>query len=480
MSIRRAVIFSSIDRYFGFVASFITTIIISRLLSPAEVGAFSVAMAVAGIGYSLREFGASAFIVRSPSVEPRHVSCAFGLTLAIGSSLGTLLLLLALPIAKFFNQDSIAGLIAVLSLNFFLLPFGSVQNALIQRAMKFDVIARINMLAVTVSVCTSITLAWLGHGAISLAWGSVALSATSASLSSLWGPKPRLVRPQLLGARELVTFGAQNTGLTVLSEIGSRYPEFILGKIQDFAAAGLMSRAQGLVNNVNDLLYKGMYPVALSYFSQIQRENGDPVQAHLKIATLVTGLGWPALVGLAMFAEPLTKVLYGDPWLGIVWPLRLVCLELAILMPFCFQYQVVMAMGGMAQQVRATTSSVVLRLAALTVGAHWGATGAAVALVAAQIGYLLLTRIMVWPAIRVTWPDYWKVIQNNLLIFGIAIASSSAALVAGHALSLSPVQHVLALAPMVATAILLGYVVLGHPLVFEARLLLGKIRNNNL
>ncbi len=54
MSIRRAVIFSGIDRYFGFVVSFVATIVISRLLTPAEVGAFSVAMSVAGVGYSLR------------------------------------------------------------------------------------------------------------------------------------------------------------------------------------------------------------------------------------------------------------------------------------------------------------------------------------------------------------------------------------------------------------------------------------------
>ena len=476
MSIRQAVIYSSIDRYYGFVASFIATIVISRLLTPAEVGAFSVAMSVAGIGYSLREFGASAFLVRAPSIEPRHVSCAFGLTLAIGLSLGAILLALAVPAALFFRQDSVAGLIAVLSLNFFLLPFGSVQNAMIQRAMKFDVIARINILAVTASACTSILLAWFGHGAISLAWGAVVLSAASATLSSLWGPSPRFVFPRLAGARELVAFGAQNTGLTILWEISARYPEFILGKIHDFAAAGLMSRAYGLVNNVNDLLNKGMYPVALSYLSQINRENGDPVRAHLKIATLVTGLGWPAFIGLAMFAEPLTLVLYGEPWLGIVWPLRLVCLELGLLMPFWFQYGVVMAKGDMKRQVLATAIAVALRLIALTIGAHWGATGAAVALVIAQAAYLVLTYILVWPSIGVTWQDYWRVILDNLPIVGVTIACVMFTLGIGQRFEMSARQHVLLLVPLSASMVLVAFVVLRHPLVGEVRRLL---RRNN-
>lgn len=469
MSIRRAVIFSSIDRYFGFVASFVATIVISRLLTPAEVGAFSVAMAVAGIGYSLREFGASAFLVRSTTVEPRHIEFAFGLTLAIGCGLGLVMLAIASPLALFFGQRHIETLLRILSLNFFLLPFGSVQNALIQRSMRFDLVARINILAVALSVVTSITLAWLGHGAQSLAWGSVALSTVTACLSSAWGPGPWLIQPRVRGASELVKFGAQNTGLTVLWEISARYPEFILGKLQDFASAGLMSRAVGLANNVNDLISKGMHPVTLSYFSQIKRENGDPVQAHLKIAVIVTGLGWPAFVGLAAFAEPITLLLYGEPWIGIVWALRLVCLELALRLPFFFQYQVVMAKGDMDRQVRATTISVFIRIIGLTIGAHWGPVGAAIALVISEVIYTMLTSRMVWPSIGVSWSDYHFVMKRNLPILAVAIVSTTAALATGHLADASTVQKIFLLGPVSLVAIVIGYVLLDHPIVIEVK-----------
>ena len=435
---------------------------------------FSVAMSIAGVGHSLREFGASAFLIRSPSIEPRHVSFAFGLTLSIGFGLGLLMLAIATPLAAFFGQRDVQVLIQILSLNFFLLPFGSVQNALIQRAMRFDLVARINILSVTVSVCVSIAMAWLGHGARSLAWGAVALSTTSACLSSLWGPGPRLVWPRIRGASELVQFGAQNTGLTALWEISARYPEFILGKLQDFASAGLMSRASGLANNINDLLSKGMNPVALSYFSQIKREDGDPVHAHIKIATLLTGLGWPAFVGLAAFAEPITLVLYGDAWIGIVWPLRFVCLELALRLPFFFQYQVVMAKGGMEKQVRATAISVVVRIIGLTIGANWGAVGAAISLVISEIIYTLLTSRMVWPSIGVTWSDYLGIIRGNIAILAIAIGSTTIVIGIGRFSNASNLQEILVLAPIACAAILGGYIVLGHPLVIETKKILAR------
>ena len=327
MSMRRAVIFSSLERYYGFAIAFVTTIVISRLLTPAEVGAFSVAMSLAGVASGLREFGASSFLIRSTHMTKHHESCAFGLTLLLGCTLGVLMLVLAQPIAGFFNQGNVATLLQILSLNFFLLPLGTVNNALIQRDMRFDLVARISMVAVSLSFLVSIGLAWQGFGAYSLAWGAVALSGSSACLSVVWGPEAAFIRPRLRGAGELIRFGAQTSGLSLLLEVSSRFPDFILGKMQSFGAAGLMSRAMGLAGNLNDLMLKGLSAVALSFFSGIERDKGDVIEAHVRVATLVTGLGWPAFAGLAFFAEPITLALYGEQWLGIVWPLRILCIQ---------------------------------------------------------------------------------------------------------------------------------------------------------
>jgi O-antigen/teichoic acid export membrane protein len=477
VSIRRAVIFSSLERYYGFVVAFVTTIVISRLLTPAEVGAFSVAMSMAGVASGLREFGASSFLIRTANLEKHHESCAFGLTLLLGGSLGLLLLLLAGPIATFFGQSNVATLLRILSLNFFLLPFGTVNSALIQRAMRFDVMARINIIAITLSFVVSVGLAWQGFGAYSLAWGAVTLSAATACLSLVWGPGAIFVRPRLRGAGELVRFGAQTTGLSLLWEVSARFPDFILGKMQSFAAAGLMSRAMGLVGNVNDLLLKGLYSVALSHFSQIQRDKGDPVQAHLRIATLVTGLGWPAFVGLAFFAEPITIALYGEQWLGIIWPLRIVCLQLALGLPFCFQFQVIMAKGGMDQQVKASILAVAFKLACLAVVSAWGVNAVAIGLVVSQIVQTILASVLVWPEINVRWKDYWSVIRANISPLLTAVVACGAAMFLGAYFKLSTLQVLLILGPASGLSVVAGYLLARHPLVEEGRKLIRSRRS---
>lgn len=385
MSAQRAFVMSSIERYYGFVLAFVTTIVVSRLLTPAEVGQFSIAMSVAGVAYVLREFGASNFLIRAPRLEAHHESCAFGMTLVLGVGLGITMLLVAGPIASFFSHAEIATLLSILSINFFLLPFGVVNFALIQRAMRFDLAARIGMIAASLGAAVSMGLAWQGFGAFSLAWGAVALSVATAALTVLWGPGRLFVRPRLKGTSELLAFGYKTTLLTMLWEVGRHFPEFVAGRLLGFTAAGLLSRAGGLVTNVSDLLQRGLQPVTLPYFSRIEREGGDSAQAHYRIVAAMTGLGWPLCVILAVAAEPLVLLFYGPPWQGVVLPFQILCGLMAYNFLFSYQYQVVMAKNELGAQVRLSLTLFPLRLLLVGLGATQGIAETCVALFASEL-----------------------------------------------------------------------------------------------
>jgi O-antigen/teichoic acid export membrane protein len=405
----RAVLFSSIERYYGFVIAFVTTVVISRLLTPAEVGAFSVAMSVAGIASVFREFGASNFLIRTPKIDAHHESCAFGITLVLGIGLGSLLIVLAHPLAVFFAQSNVATLLYILSLNFFLLPFGVINFALIQRDLRFDLSARIGVIATTLSAAVSIGLAWLGFGSFSLAWGAVALSSITAGLTVWWGPGRVLVRPRLRGASELVSFGSKTTALTLIWEFGARFPEFIVGKLLGFTAAGLLSRATGLAANVNDLLMKGLQPVALPYFSRVEREGGDLAQSHYRIATLMTGVGWPVFVVLAVAAKPLTLTIYGDQWLGIVAPLQIICVQMAYNLLFSYQLQVVMVKNEMSAQVRTSLFVFPIRLILVAIGASIGVNETCLAFLVSQVLGTGITAVWLYPRIGVSIRKYLEI-----------------------------------------------------------------------
>ena len=409
MSPQRAMVFSSIERYYGFAIAFVTTVVISRLLTPAEVGLFSIAMSVAGVAYVLREFGASNFLIRTPNLEARHESCAFGITLILGTSLGLLLLVLAYPVALFFSHNEIATLLCILSINFFLLPFGVVNFALIQRAMRFDLSAGIGMIAATLSAVVSMGLAWFGFGAYSLAWGAVVLSIATAALTIFFGPGRFLVRPQLRGASELMSFGYKTTTLTMLWEIGKHFPEFVVGRLLGFTAAGLLSRAGGLATNFNDLLQRGLQPITLPYFARIEREGGDSAQPHYRIVTWMTGIGWPVFVILAVAAEPLVLMFYGPQWQGVIRPFQILCVLMAYDFLFSYQYQVVMVKNQLSAEIRLSLWMFPVRLALVGIGASMGINETCLALLLAEVLGTAAGALALYPRIGVSVRNYLKI-----------------------------------------------------------------------
>ena len=414
MSPQRALVFSSIERYYGFAIAFVTTVVISRLLTPAEVGLFSIAMSVAGVAYVLREFGASNFLIRAPNLEARHESCAFGITLMLGTSLGLLLLILAYPVALFFSHNEIATLLCILSINFFLLPFGVVNFALIQRAMRFDLSASIGMIAATLSAAVSMSLAWSGFGAYSLAWGAVVLSVATAVLTIFLGPGRFLVRPQLRGASELMSFGYKTTALTMLWEIGKHFPEFMVGRLLGFTPAGLLSRAGGLATNFNDLLQRGLQPITLPYFSRIEREGGDSTRPHYRIVTWMTGIGWPVFVILIVAAEPLVLLFYGPQWQGVIRPFQIMCILMAYSFLFSYQYQVVMVKNELSAQIRLSLCLFPVRLALVGIGASMGINETCLALLATEVLGTAAGALWLFPRIGVTVRDYLKIAWISL------------------------------------------------------------------
>lgn len=465
MSPLKAALLASLERYFAFAAAFVTSIIISRLLTPSEVGTFSVAMAITGIAGVIREFGAASFIVRAPTIDVKHESCAFGLSMLMGWSIGGLLLIVAPFIGPLFRNDSVTPILQLLSLNFFLVPFGTVQSSLLQRAMRFDVLTRIGIASALVSMTTSIGLAWLGFGAYALAFGAISMTLTASMLSILWGPSPWFRTPRLRDARELLTFGLQSTGLSMVWEINARFPDFVLGHAQGMHAAGLLSRASSLVSNVNDVLMRGIGTVALPYLSQIQRDSGNANGAHLRMASIVTAVGIPFFGALAYLATPITLILYGEQWLEITTALQLICLAYALALPFSFQLQLIIAKGCLGAQLKASLGMLLVRFIIVGSGAYLGGlNGLAVATVIAHLVSLWVGSIAVWPSLGVTWQDYGHVASENIPFLLLTLIASAIVEIIIRTWPINAVSTILIYSTIIGFFLIVVLLITKHPI----------------
>ena len=133
MSTRRALVFSFIDRYAGLLLSVLSSMFIARLLSPAEIGVFSVTMVMLTFISSLRDLGAGQYLVQVHELTPQRIRATWTVLLGTGWLMAIVVLMIAEPIARFYHEPRMLDIMLVIAFNFAINPFGSMTYAWLMR-----------------------------------------------------------------------------------------------------------------------------------------------------------------------------------------------------------------------------------------------------------------------------------------------------------------------------------------------------------
>lgn len=371
LSTRKALALSFLDRYSGLVLHTVSSMVVARLLSPAEIGVYSVTMVLLGFVATFRDLGAGQYLVQQKELTEERIRATWSVQLGLGLTLGLVVLIAALPIAAFYNEPRMREIMAVLALNFAVTPFLAFPYAWLSRDMRFGTIAVVRFIGSVAHASCAIGLVWAGQGPISLAWAN--LLTTVAGILAIWllAPPRWPWRPTLRGISEVVSFGGKLTLTSLLNSFSGGTPELILGKVQSMVEAGLYSRALGLVTMFHRLVLEAVNAVALPYFSKQSRESKDFGASFLLAMELVTGLGWAFFTGIGILAFQAIRILYGDQWDEAVEPARWLALSYAISIPVGVSYSPLIARGAATEILKVTCICTVVVLLATVAGASF-------------------------------------------------------------------------------------------------------------
>lgn len=313
-SVRRALALSFAERYALIAIALLGNILIARLLTPKEIGIYSVSLAVIGIAQVLRDFGIGNFLIQEKNLSDAHIRTAFSLSLLIGGGLFFVVYLAAPFAGSFYSEDRMILTIRICALNFLVLPFCSIWLSLLRRAMDFNRLVKVTLSAAVVSFATTISLVYAGFGPNGMAIGAVV--GNIATVAGVW-----LVRTDhkflFLGFSEwrpLLSFGVQLSLTSVISTISIDINDLVLGKTLGFTPVAMISRAQGMMNLFHRDIMTAIRSVALPAFSKAHRE-GESIEAHyIASVTIVTVIAWPFYGFSALYSLELLRFLFGPQW----------------------------------------------------------------------------------------------------------------------------------------------------------------------
>ena len=377
MSVRGAAVWAMAAQYMSFAMQFAASVVISRFfLSPAEVGLFSIALAAAMLVAILQDFGLSRYISGLPRLDDAEIARCSSVALIFSLLIVAVIAALAWPMARVYDQPLLTPILLVIASSYLFLPLAVVPMALMARTLQFRSHFIVNVAGAAVQGSVSVGLAAAGYSAMALAWGVVAAAVTRALAAQLL--RPALPWPlRIAGARGVLSFGARSSTLYLTGALGTRTPDLIIGKLLGMTAVGLYSRAASLSDQFRTLISGAIGSVFYPAFARI-RDRGEPLgPAYLRVCAGYSAVIWPGMAGLALAAEPIVRILYGEAWLQTAPLLSVIAVTEVMLISLPLVSDRPILLGRLNRLLAYNIVDTLLSIALLAVGCLWGVEGAA-------------------------------------------------------------------------------------------------------
>lgn len=324
-SVRRALSLSFVQKLVSFVCTFGTIMILSRLLTPAEIGVYSVASGFVALIHMLRDFGVSEFLVQEPMLDEELIRTVFTMNVLIAWFLGTIIVAASGLIGTFYADPGVTQVLRVLGFVFFLLPFGTTTMALLVRELEYGKLTKIRIVESILRSCAAIALAFAGFSYMSMAWSTLAGIAVMIIACTIWGWQYRARGLSLLHWKRVLHFGSNRTIADIASQLGGQSANLVVGKMLGMADAGLYSRGYGVVNMYRTNVLGAIESVAFPALAREHRENATAPELFRKALVYTTGISWPFFACGVILAYPIINILFGDQWNAAVPLMRWLC-----------------------------------------------------------------------------------------------------------------------------------------------------------
>lgn len=376
--IRRALIFSTSERYFVIGANFVTLAIVSRLLTPAEIGVSVLGLAISMLVLNVREFATPIFLIQRRDLQSQDVRTTVTVLTIATVIISSLIVVSAPNLADFYREVGLVPFLRVLSLWMLVQIISAPIIALLRREMAFGKLAVINMTGA--ALCTGLTIALAVHGFsyMSFAWALLASEMAVACMCLFVWRDRSIFRPCLRAWRNIVSFGAYNGTNVLLYKIYESLPYLALGRTLPTEGVALYNRAFQICMLPEKMILGGAMNVLMSAFSAEVRKGHSLRDPYLRAIEIITALMWPALILIAILAEPIVRMVLGDQWLDSVPLVRIMAIASLFSFSAELNYPVLVALGAMRDLLWRSLIAWPISAVVITCAAFFGLKAAAI------------------------------------------------------------------------------------------------------
>lgn len=333
------------ERIAAQLVSLVVSIILARLLSPAEYGTISLVMVFITIANVFVNSGFGQALIQKKDADSLDFSSVFYFSIGFTVLIYIALFFLAEPISVFYDMPILNPVLRVLAISVPIMGINSVQQAYVARKMQFRLFFYATFIGTAISAVVGILLAYFGFGV----WALVAQTLTNNVIDTIvlqLTIKWKITREfSFERIKSLLSYGWKLLLQSLILQIYSSLRSLLIGKF--YTTEDLSYYTKGnqfpelISSNIDTGINTALFPVMSKAQDSIER-----VKAMARKTTNFTSYVMsPILIGFMAVAEPFISMLLTEKWLPCVPYLRICCLILLFRAPQTAILQAIKAVG---------------------------------------------------------------------------------------------------------------------------------------
>lgn len=467
------------EQYFRLAIQFALLVVISRLLTPTEIGVSVIGTGFMTIALGLREFATSDFLIQRQKVVGDDIRASFTVIFLLTALITVATFVLAPWFGTFYGEEKLALFLRVAAVGGLIEAVALPIRGLLRREMAFGALAFINTMGMVVTAATTILLALAGFSYMSMAWAMVAAAVTVLVLSLYFRPDLAIFRPTFKSWRTILSFGGYNGASFVINRAYEALPQLVLGHFLPHSAVGLYNRASVVSDIPDRIILTSAFNVAFPALAAEVRQGRSLKEPYLRALAHITVLYWPPLILLALLAHPVVSLVLGQQWLSVVPLLQLMTIAGLAWFPVMLTSPVLLAIGANRDRVLADLLGRSVAAVILCAAAYFGI----MAMAASKLLTLPYQMVVSFYYVRRHLAFRWREVGMALWKSAVVTAAAAAGPVGVVALSersfdLSIAASALAVL-LAAIGWLAGVVVTKHPILDELKNAIEGVANTS-
>lgn len=366
------VIWSGLQRFGTMGISFISNIVLARMLSPDDYGCIGMLMIFIALSNTFIDGGFGSALIQKKRPTLEDYSTIFHWNIFLSVVLYFILYLCAPFIAEFYDIALLTDVLRIQGLVLIINAFGIIQANQLRKQLQFKIIAIVSIIATLFSVIIAIVLAYYKFGVWSLVVQQLVASFVSTVLYWLYSKWRPLLLFSINSFTELFGFGSYILLSSLINTFCNNFNGLLIGRYFNASSLGYFTQAKKLEDvfstSIEAVVLQVSYPVLVEVKDDCCRLQNVLCRFNSLLLYVVS----PIMLLLNLLSAPIISLVLGNQWLSAAPYLEILAFQGVAIALQGLSTTAIQSIGLSNVLFRATIVKRIVQIFSLLLGMHFG------------------------------------------------------------------------------------------------------------